>query len=107
MKLIYFSDTHLGFNDLDVINDVDINQREADFYDTCLDKLLMLFFLKNQIMLFMRAFFHCTHPSILSLKNPFSKPCKLSYGDKIVFLAFDEVFRSQDEEQHIRIMWGI
>lgn len=33
MKLIHFSDTHLGFNDLDVINEESINQREADFYD--------------------------------------------------------------------------
>ncbi len=33
MKLIHFSDTHLGFNDLDVINEAGINQREADFYD--------------------------------------------------------------------------
>ena len=33
MKLIHFSDTHLGFNDLDVINEESINQRETDFYD--------------------------------------------------------------------------
>ena len=33
MKLIHFSDTHLGFNDLDIINESGINQREADFYD--------------------------------------------------------------------------
>lgn len=32
MKIVHFSDTHLGFNDLDVINDDNINQREADFY---------------------------------------------------------------------------
>lgn len=33
MKIIHFSDTHLGFNDLDVLNEENINQREADFYD--------------------------------------------------------------------------
>ncbi|WP_294952318.1 DNA repair exonuclease, partial [Sulfurovum sp.] len=32
MKIIHFSDTHLGFSDLDVTNDEGINQREADFY---------------------------------------------------------------------------
>ena len=34
MKIIHFSDTHLGFNDLDILNSENINQREADFYDT-------------------------------------------------------------------------
>ena len=33
MKIIHFSDTHLGFSDLDVLNDEGVNQREADFYD--------------------------------------------------------------------------
>ena len=33
MRIVHFSDTHLGFNDLDVINEENINQREADFYD--------------------------------------------------------------------------
>ena len=33
MKILHFSDTHLGFNDLDIINNENINQREADFYD--------------------------------------------------------------------------
>ena len=33
MNIIHFSDTHLGYNDLVIINDENINQREADFYD--------------------------------------------------------------------------
>lgn len=33
MNIIHFSDTHLGFNDLDILNAENINQREADFYD--------------------------------------------------------------------------
>ena len=33
MKIIHFSDTHLGFSDLDILNEDNINQREADFYD--------------------------------------------------------------------------
>ncbi|MGE3593284.1 MAG: DNA double-strand break repair protein Mre11, partial [Arcobacter sp.] len=33
MKILHFSDTHLGFNDLDIINEININQREADFFD--------------------------------------------------------------------------
>ena len=33
MKIIHFSDTHLGYNDLDILDENNINQREADFYD--------------------------------------------------------------------------
>ena len=33
MKIVHFSDTHLGYNDLDILNEKNINQREADFYD--------------------------------------------------------------------------
>ena len=33
MNIIHFSDTHLGFSDLDIINDEGINQRESDVYD--------------------------------------------------------------------------
>ncbi len=33
MNIIHFSDTHLGFNDLETLNEENINQREADFYD--------------------------------------------------------------------------
>jgi len=43
MNIIHFSDTHLGFNDLDIINDDGINQREADFYDAftqIIDKII-------------------------------------------------------------------
>ena len=32
MKIIHFSDTHPGYNDLDILDENNINQREADFY---------------------------------------------------------------------------
>jgi len=45
VTIIHFSDTHLGFSDLDITNEKGINQREADFYkafediiDTVLEK---------------------------------------------------------------------
>ncbi len=37
MKIIHFSDTHLGFSDLDVTNEKGVNQREADFYEAFKD----------------------------------------------------------------------
>ncbi len=33
LRIFHFSDTHLGFSDLDIVNEKGINQREADFYD--------------------------------------------------------------------------
>ncbi|RXJ87117.1 DNA repair exonuclease [Arcobacter sp. CECT 8985] len=45
MKIVHFSDTHLGFSDLDIINDEGINQREADFYkafDDIIDEIINL-----------------------------------------------------------------
>lgn len=43
MNIIHFSDTHLGFNDLDIVNVEGINQREADFYNAfslVIDKII-------------------------------------------------------------------
>lgn len=43
MNIIHFSDTHLGFSDLDIVNEEGINQREADFYDAfslVIDKII-------------------------------------------------------------------
>jgi DNA repair exonuclease SbcCD nuclease subunit len=37
VKIIHFSDTHLGFSDLDITNTEGINQREADFYQAFAD----------------------------------------------------------------------
>ena len=37
LRIIHFSDTHLGFTDLDVSNDKGVNQREADFYEAFKD----------------------------------------------------------------------
>lgn len=31
LRILHFSDTHLGFNDLEILNESGINQREADF----------------------------------------------------------------------------
>ena len=40
MKIIHFSDTHLGFSDLNKADSSGVNQREADFYQAFADAIL-------------------------------------------------------------------
>ena len=63
MKLVHFSDTHLGFNDLDIVSEYGINQREADFYDAfsqVIDKILNI---KPDYAVHTGDLFHRPHPS--------------------------------------------
>ena len=63
MKIIHFSDTHLGFNDLDVLNDENINQREADFYDAFAQIVEQIKEIKPDFVLHTGDLFHRSHPS--------------------------------------------
>lgn len=63
MKLIHFSDTHLGFNDLDVITDAGINQREADFYDAFSEVIEQIKTLKPDYIIHTGDLFHRPSPS--------------------------------------------
>lgn len=63
MKLIHFSDTHLGFNDLDAISDEGINQREADFYDAFTQVIDAILLEKPDYVIHTGDLFHRPHPS--------------------------------------------
>ena len=63
MKIIHFSDTHLGFNDLDVLNDDNINQREADFYDAFSQVVEQIKEIKPDYIIHTGDLFHRSHPS--------------------------------------------
>ncbi len=63
MKIIHFSDTHLGFNDLDVLNDENINQREADFYDAFSQVVKQIIEIKPDYIIHTGDLFHRSHPS--------------------------------------------
>ena len=63
MKFIHFSDTHLGFNDLDVLNDENINQREADFYDAFSQVLMQIKVIKPDYIIHTGDLFHRASPS--------------------------------------------
>lgn len=63
MKLIHFSDTHLGFNDLDILNDDNINQREADFYDAFSQVVEQIKLIKPDYIIHTGDLFHRSSPS--------------------------------------------
>ncbi|MEA3353382.1 MAG: DNA repair exonuclease [Campylobacterota bacterium] len=63
MKIIHFSDTHLGFNDLDILNENNINQREADFYDAFCAIVKEIKNIKPDYIIHTGDLFHRTSPS--------------------------------------------
>ena len=63
MKLLHFSDTHLGFNDLDIINEKNINQREADFYDAFSQVVEQIKITKPDYIIHTGDLFHRASPS--------------------------------------------
>lgn len=63
MKIIHFSDTHLGFNDLEVLNDENINQREADFYDAFAQVVEQIKEIKPDYIIHTGDLFHRSSPS--------------------------------------------
>jgi len=63
LKIIHFSDTHLGFNDLDILNEDNINQREADFYDAFSDVIEQIKLIKPDFIIHTGDLFHRASPS--------------------------------------------
>ncbi|MCK9453648.1 MAG: exonuclease SbcCD subunit D [Sulfurimonas sp.] len=63
MKIIHFSDTHLGFNDLDILNDENINQREADFYDAFSQVVEQIKEIEPDFIIHTGDLFHRSSPS--------------------------------------------
>ncbi|MFA6195436.1 MAG: DNA repair exonuclease [Sulfurimonas sp.] len=63
MKIIHFSDTHLGFNDLDILNTENINQREADFYDAFSQVIEQIKIIKPDFIIHTGDLFHRSSPS--------------------------------------------
>ena len=63
MKIIHFSDTHLGFSDLDVTNDNGVNQREADFYKAFKDVIEAIILEMPDYVIHTGDLFHRASPS--------------------------------------------
>lgn len=78
MKIIHFSDTHLGFNDLDAISDEGINQREADFYDAFTQVIDAILLEKPDYVIHTGDLFHRPHPSNRAISFALSELKRLS-----------------------------
>lgn len=63
LQIIHFSDTHLGYNDLDIINEDNINQREADFYDAFSQVITQIKTIKPDYIIHTGDLFHRSSPS--------------------------------------------
>ena len=63
MKILHFSDTHLGFNDLEILNEHNINQREADFYDAFTQVVSAIEKVKPDFIIHTGDLFHRSSPS--------------------------------------------
>lgn len=119
MKIIHFSDTHLGFNDLDILNDENINQREADFYDAFSQVVTQIKKIKPDYIIHTGDLFHRSSPSnraitfaleqfkiINALKIPLiiiagnhSTPrTNLSSPIMKIFESFENVYTSYNQE---------
>ena len=78
MKLIHFSDTHLGFNDLATTNELGINQREADFYDAFTQVIDAILLEKPDYVIHTGDLFHRPHPSNRAISFALSELKRLS-----------------------------
>jgi len=63
VNILHFSDTHLGYNDLDILNDENINQREADFYDAFSQVVEQIQLSKPDYIIHTGDLFHRASPS--------------------------------------------
>jgi len=63
LKIFHFSDTHLGYSDLDILNDENINQREADFYDAFSQVVEQIKQIKPDYIIHTGDLFHRSSPS--------------------------------------------
>ena len=63
MKILHFSDTHLGYNDLDKISSGGINLREQDFYDSFTEVIDQAIEIKPDLIIHSGDFFHRPSPA--------------------------------------------
>ena len=62
MKILHFSDTHLGFNDLDKVGPNGVNLREQDFYDSFKYVIDQALEIKPDLIIHSGDFFHRPSP---------------------------------------------
>lgn len=78
MRILHFSDTHLGFNDLEILNESGINQREADFYDAFTQVIDAILETNPDYVIHTGDLFHRPHPSNRAISFCLSQLKRLS-----------------------------
>lgn len=78
MRILHFSDTHLGFNDLEITNAEGINQREADFYDAFTQVIDAALAIQPDYVIHTGDLFHRPHPSNRAISFALSQLKRLS-----------------------------
>jgi len=63
VRILHFSDTHLGFQAFDVVNDVGVNAREQDVYDAFERVVERVLEIKPDLVIHSGDFFHRPSPS--------------------------------------------
>ena len=63
LTIVHFSDTHLGYNDLDILDAQNINQRESDFYDAFSQVVEQIKEIKPDYIIHTGDLFHRSSPS--------------------------------------------
>lgn len=78
MRILHFSDTHLGYNDLEIVNSDGINQREADFYDAFTQVIDDILDTRPDYVIHTGDLFHRPHPSNRAISFCLSQLKRLS-----------------------------
>ena len=81
MRILHFSDTHLGFNDLEIVDSSGINQREADFYDAFTQVIDAILDIKPDYVIHTGDLFHRPHPSNRAISFCLTQLKRLSVAD--------------------------
>jgi len=85
LKIIHFSDTHLGYSDLDILNDENINQREADFYHAFSQVVEQIKQIKPDYIIHTGDLFHRSSPSNRAITFALEQ-CKIINALNIPFI---------------------
>jgi len=78
LKIIHFSDTHLGFSDLDVVKGDGINLREADFYKAFSDIIDDILKIKPDFVIHTGDLFHRASPTNRAITFALSQIARLN-----------------------------
>ena len=88
LKILHFSDTHLGYNDLDILDENNVNQREADFYDAFTQVVQQIEEIKPDYIIHTGDLFHRSSPSNRAITFALEQFSRInSFGIPFVIIA--------------------